>query len=140
MRELLQEVSRATFGDRGCSVDDHILLKSHRVRPRTHERECHPTIAAHVPDLLLFQHVSEDEFIVPYTNPDHRHLWAPVPVQGREVDEGTVRDDVADRLWDLQGALPTVDRCMLSIRVYELSWSGASPSRAVVFEGPSRFG
>src|SRR5690349_16935676 len=61
VRQPLEQLGGAAFGDAGQAVDDHVFIQAHLVARAGLNGQGHPRVAAHVADLAVLGQVRGDD-------------------------------------------------------------------------------
>jgi hypothetical protein len=98
VRQPLEQLGRAALLDRSTSVDYEVLPHANRIGDRRLDGERDPWVASDVAELLLLAEMRGDDVLAFETDPDDRHLRAPVRVDRDEVGEAVGLENLARAL------------------------------------------
>jgi hypothetical protein len=77
VREPLEKLGGAPFGNPSCPVDDEVLNKAAFVVAARLEREDNPRVVADIANLEALSQMSGDDLVTIEADPDNRHLGLP---------------------------------------------------------------
>src|SRR5262249_1783865 len=86
-RQRLEQFWPATFRDPGCAIHDEVLLEPRPLHLNSLDGERDALVPLEAPDLLARTEVAEDDLVAVDTDPDDRHLWRTVGVQGDQMPQ-----------------------------------------------------
>jgi hypothetical protein len=96
LRQPLQQLGSAIFGNSRSTMHDQIVTHANSIRAWRLERNSDAGIASYIPQLLLrAAQMRSNQFVTFNTNPDNGDLWAAISINGDQMSQRTTLDQSA---------------------------------------------